>query len=132
VQGLRTVFRRDFQLDQGETFDTQWMTGWAAGQVFGSGQKPWPSDRLAEKATWRVAVYPDEAAAPAVEALTLAGDCLYVAGTDSKLRVLAASDGKVLGEQALPAPLWDGMAVAQGRLYVSTSAGQLMCLGDTK
>jgi outer membrane protein assembly factor BamB len=130
VQGLRSVYRRDFQLDQGETFETKWMTGWAAGKAFGAGQKPWPSDRLAEKAAWRVNLFGDSPTAPTVESLVLAGDRLYVGGSDGILRVLAAADGHVIAEQAIPVPLWDGMAVAHGQLFMSTANGELLCLGN--
>lgn len=129
VQGLRSVYRRDFKLDEGETFETKWMTGWAAGQAFGAGQKPWPSDRLAEKATWRVDVHGPTAADPTIDALVLAGDRLYLGNSKGKLRVLSAGDGHMLTEQDLSAPVWDGMAVAQGRLYVATLDGRVICLG---
>jgi outer membrane protein assembly factor BamB len=130
VQGLRSVYRRDFKLDEGETFDTKWMTGWAAGQVFGSGGKPWPSDRLAEKATWRVEMYPNAVADATIDALVLAADRLYLGGSDGKIRVLAGGDGAIIAEQSLSSPVWDGMAVAQERLYVSTADGRLVCLGS--
>jgi outer membrane protein assembly factor BamB len=129
VQGLRSVYRRDFQLNQGETFETKWMTGWAAGEAFGAGKKPWPSDRLAEKAAWRLDLFGDAPTAPTVDALVLAGDRLYVGGSDGKLRVLSAVDGHVTAEHVIPAPLWDGMAVAHGRLFMSTGNAQLLCLG---
>jgi outer membrane protein assembly factor BamB len=128
VQGMRDVFRRDFQLEQGEKVETNWITGWAAGGVFRDGGKPWPNDRLAEKATWRVKVYGDEAGEPSVEAMALAGDRLYLAGSQGDLRVLDVADGKVLARCDIPTPLWDGLAVAGGRLYVSTTDGQLLCL----
>ena len=53
-----------------------------------------------------------------------------IAGSQGKLRVLSAADGKPLAERDLPAPLWDGMAVAHGRLFVSTADGKLLCLGQ--
>ena len=47
------------------------------------------------------------------------------------LLALAAKDGTPLAETALPAPpVFDGLAVAQGRLYVSTTDGKVLCLGD--
>ena len=79
-----------------------------------------------------------------------AGETLFVAGSPDvvdpadphgawegrKGGVLAAfstGDGKPLGEYTLPAPpVWDGMAVAQGKLYLSLSDGQVVCYGDTQ
>ena len=46
-----------------------------------------------------------------------------------RLLALAAADGKTLAERDLPAPVWDGMAAAYGRLFVSTRDGKLICLG---
>ena len=91
---------------------------------------PWRSHRLAEKASWRADVFGKPADAPSIKAIVLAGDRLPVAGSDGDLRVPSSEDGKQIGRQALPAPLWDGMAVARGRLYYSTRDGQLLCLGE--
>ena len=33
MQGMRSVYRRDFDLEGGETFDARWITGWAASQA---------------------------------------------------------------------------------------------------
>ena len=132
TQGLKSVYRRDFRLEQGETFATNWITGWAAGQAFQAGQKPWPSDRLAEQAAWRVDLYGDRAADPTIDALVLAGDRLYVAGSDGTVRILAAGDGQSITEQKVAAPVWDGMAVAQGHLFLATADGRLICLGGRK
>ena len=46
-----------------------------------------------------------------------------------RLLALAAADGKTLAERDLPPPIWDGMAAAYGRLFVSTRDGKLICLG---
>jgi outer membrane protein assembly factor BamB len=81
------------------------------------------------------------------KAIALAGDQLYVAGTPAEfpkddlaaayegrmggvLRVTSADNGEKLAEIKLDAPpSWDGMAVAQGRLFVVLQDGSLRCLG---
>jgi len=51
----------------------------------------------------------------------------------SVLWAVAAANGKKLGEHKLPsAPVWDGMAAANGRLYVSTLDGDVLCLTERK
>jgi len=82
-----------------------------------------------------------------VTAMIRAGDTVFVAGSPDivdpedphgawegrKGGILAAfnaGDGKKLAEYALPAPpVWDGMAAAQGRLFISTSDGRIVCMG---
>ena len=81
-------------------------------------------------------------------AMVLAKDTLFVAGPPSKattsflayegkkgvaLIAVAAADGATLGEYSLGAlPVHDGMAVAQGRLFVSLENGVLLCLGGAE
>jgi len=80
-----------------------------------------------------------------ITAMVRAGDTLFVAGSpdvvDPKdphgawegrkggvLAAFSASDGKKLAEHKLAAPpVWDGMAAAAGRLYLSTKDGQVLC-----
>ena len=73
-----------------------------------------------------------------VEALILAGDVLLAAGPADRLRreaggslwALSAHDGKRLAERKLDArPAADGLAAADGRLYLTTHDGRLICLG---
>jgi outer membrane protein assembly factor BamB len=46
------------------------------------------------------------------------------------LAAFAAGDGGKLSETTLPAPtVWDGIAAADGRLFVSTSDGKITCMG---
>ena len=48
------------------------------------------------------------------------------------LRIVGATDGKELSECTLPAmPVFDGMAAANGRLYLSMRNGSVMCLAGT-
>jgi len=45
--------------------------------------------------------------------------------------VFSATDGKLLGQTDLPAqPVFDGMAAADGRLFLSLTNGRLVCLGS--
>jgi outer membrane protein assembly factor BamB len=116
--GALKLFRRDFA--PGEKFDVLWDeqpndTASRIGQYF-------PANRLAEKVTWSAA-YPGW-----IEAMALAGDrlALYAGG---KLRLVSAKDGSSLREMDVPKPVWDGLAAAQGRLFLSTADGRLVCLG---
>ena len=81
-----------------------------------------------------------------VTAMVRAADTIFVAGSpdivDPKdphgawegrkggvLAAFAAADGKPLAEHKLPAPpVWDGLAVAYGRLYISLENGDVLCL----
>jgi len=74
-----------------------------------------------------------------VESMVLAGDVLLIAGPADKfrresggvIRMLSAKDGKAVGGLRLEAaPVAEGLAVAGGRLYVSTYGGKLVCFGD--
>ncbi|HIQ20126.1 MAG TPA: hypothetical protein EYH34_02655 [Planctomycetes bacterium] len=130
LQGMRGVYRRDFHLEEGEQFDARWMTGWAASEASRNGQMPWRSHRLAEKATWRVDLFPDEPGAQTIEAMVLAGDRLWIAGSHGDLIALSAENGERVLQSKIPAPLWDGMAVAYGKLYLSTAGGKVLCLGS--
>jgi outer membrane protein assembly factor BamB len=130
LQGSSTVYRRDFDLEGGEEFETKWMTGWHAGSLSRQGEMPWRSHRLAEKAAWKADPLGSGKDAPPIHAMTLAGNRLLLAGGNGDLCAVSVDDGSVLSEEKLPEPLWDGMAVAQGRLFYSTQGGKLMCLGN--
>jgi hypothetical protein len=62
-----------------------------------------------------------------------AGDTLVIAGGDDSggfLHTLSAHHGTTLGELPLEAsPVWDGLAAASGRLYVTLENGTVLCLG---
>ena len=130
LKGTSTLYRREFNLAGGEKFNTKSMDGWTSRRWSREGKKPWRGHRLAEKASWRVDVFGEKADPPAIDAILLAGDRLFVAGSNGDLRLLSSADGKPIARLSLPAPLWDGMAVAQERLYYSTRDGQLLCLGE--
>jgi len=82
------------------------------------------------------------------KAMALAGDVLFVAGTPVAfpkddlakayegrmggiLWAASAATGEKLAEYQLDtAPVWDSMAVADGRLYIATQDGKLRCFGQ--
>jgi len=82
-----------------------------------------------------------------IVAMVLAGDVLFAAGppdiVDSddpwgafegrkggELWAISTTDGKTLGKHQLPAPpVLDGIAAAEGRLYVSTTDSRVFCFG---
>lgn len=130
MQGMQSIYRRDFDLKGGEKFDTRWMTGWAASQVSRDGKMPWRSHRLAEKAKWQADLFDEKKADRTTEAMVLAKGRLFLASSSGELQIRSTEDGKLLAKQDIPTPLWDGMAIANGRLFVSTADGKLACYGE--
>jgi hypothetical protein len=77
-------------------------------------------------------------------AMVKAGNILLVAGPESAeeiyfddenapsvLAVFDARDGKILSQTSIESqPVFDGMAVASGRVYISLINGEIICLGD--
>jgi hypothetical protein len=50
-----------------------------------------------------------------------------------RLLAVSATDGKTLADYELPSPpVFDGMAAAQGRLYLSTRMGKVICLAPIR
>ena len=138
------VFRRDFDAEAVKKFNGKWITGWQASRGAKSGQKPFRTYRVAEGAKWTVDPFTpaDEKAKPFkkgtqlsndVYAMALAGNGrLYAVHKDGRLKVFDASDGKVVAERQVPSPMWDGLAIAGGNLFLSTQGGELLCLGASK
>jgi len=123
------LFRSDFSPEQAAKFNDVWFTQTTLPR--GKDQKGDRSrnERLAHDAKWTAPAFESAQGGQGVAALVLAGDAAFVAGSQGGLVVLAMADGKKLAERGLPSPIWDGMAAAYGRLYVSTQDGDLVCLG---
>ena len=57
----------------------------------------------------------------------------FEGGKGGLLRVVSAADGTKLAEYKLESPpVFDGMIAADGRLYISTLDGRLLCMGKRK
>jgi outer membrane protein assembly factor BamB len=143
LDGTTNVFRRTFQLDQGETFDSKWITGWEAVKTARDGGKPYRNHRIAANAQWTKDPFADPEQPPAadpvygtqlhndVHAMALGSeDKLYVVHRDGRLKVISTETGYVTDAAQLPPPAWDGLAIAEQRLYLSTQTGQLICIGE--
>ena len=79
-------------------------------------------------------------------AMVLAGSVLFAAGwndsekifeenpyspNDSVLAVISTADGRTINEYPLEAePVFDGMAAAYGRLYLSLKSGKVLCMAE--
>ena len=84
-----------------------------------------PPDVLDEDAAFTAAVTPALAAKLKAQDDAIRGD------RGSVLMVVSATDGEVLAQTTHPElPRWDGMAAANGRLFVATERGNLVCLGE--
>ncbi|MAD79752.1 MAG: hypothetical protein CMJ50_02750 [Planctomycetaceae bacterium] len=141
LNGSTDIFRRDFDLDKGEKFDSKWITGWKASQTAREDGKPYRTYRIAEGAKWTKDPFVDpneEKEEPKrgtqrhnrVHAMALAGDRLYTIHQDGRLKVMSTSNGQVINETYVQPPAWDGLAIAESRIYVTTQGGELVCLGD--
>ncbi|MEX2578807.1 MAG: PQQ-binding-like beta-propeller repeat protein [Verrucomicrobiales bacterium] len=146
LDSTTALYRRDFDLENGEEFDRKWITGWEAAGRGRKGERPYRSDRIAEKAKWTVNPWaegdsPEELLAfTTVEgsaqhenklaAMVLdSAERLYVVHRDGTLKVVDTRDGSEISSHPVAEPIWDGLALANGRLYLSTADGRLLCLG---
>ncbi|MFP6887453.1 MAG: hypothetical protein VB997_07805, partial [Opitutales bacterium] len=136
------VFRRDFDADAINNFNGKWITGWQASRSAKTGGNPFRTYRVAEGAEWTVDAFtpPEEKVKPFkkgtqlfndVHAMALAGNGrLYAVHKDGRLKVFDTTVGKVVAERQVPSPIWDGLAIASGNLFLSTRSGELLCLGN--
>ncbi|MFP6632030.1 MAG: hypothetical protein VCD16_05300, partial [Planctomycetota bacterium] len=67
-----------------------------------------------------------------IHAMALAANGrLYAVHKDGRLKALDTSKGAVIAERKVPAPMWDGLAIASGKIYLSTLSGEVLCLGES-
>jgi outer membrane protein assembly factor BamB len=70
---------------------------------------------------------------PRIQELLRSQDAAYRGEQGALLIAVSADEGTRLATRELPAlPVWDGMAAAQGSLFVSSTDGSLTCLGGTR
>ena len=143
LDGNTNVFRREFNLAEGDEFNSKWITGWEAVRTAKSGGKPYRNHRIAKNALWTKDPFAKEEEETQAEpkygtqlhneihAMALASNGkLYVVHRDGRLKVVSTETGYVVDEATVPAPSWDGLAIAEGRLYLTTNTGELICLGE--
>jgi outer membrane protein assembly factor BamB len=123
------LFRTDFDLASHAEINDLWYShGHIPRKKEDKGDRN-RNERLARKARWTSDVISDAKSKDGVCALILAGDLTFAARQEGRLAIFAAADGRKLAERPIPAPVWDGLAAAYGRLYVCTQSGEVLCLG---
>lgn len=147
LDSTTALYRRDFDLENGETFSPKWITGWEAAQSGSKGGRPYRSDRIAVKASWKVNPWAEISAPDSLlKPTTVEGSKqlenqvfgmvldsqqhLFVVHKNGSLKVINTKDGSIISESIVPTPMWDGLALAQGKLFLSTADGTLVCIGD--
>ncbi len=120
------LFRRDFTAEECETFDREWYSYRKVSRVPVDGGELTRTERLMHGARWNVT----EATGAPINAMVLAGEHIYCATEGGKLAVFSTDDGRLVAAQGLSPIVWDGMAAANGCLYVSTKTGEIVCLGN--
>jgi len=120
------LFRRDFHLAGGsQSFDEEWYSERIRVRDAQAGRPTTRAQRLAIGAAWSL----PRLTGDAIAAMILAGDTCFAADEAGRLRTISLADGTAGGDLQLPArPVWDGIAAAHNRLYVSTADGALLCL----
>jgi len=143
LDGSTELFRRDFDEEGLAGFKSKWITGWDAFKISREGGKPYRSHRVAEGSKWTAdhfipaaekgkPIPPGTQLHNDIHALALAGDGrLFAVHRDGHVKTIRADDGSVLDETLISQPIWDGLAIAGGHLYVTTQSGDLLCLGQT-
>ena len=142
LDGNTNIFRREFNLAEEDDFNSKWITGWEAVRTARSGGKPYRNQRIAKNAMWTKDPFAKEDEVQEepkygtqlyneIHAMALASNGkLYVVHRDGRLKVVSTETGYVIDETTVPAPAWDGLAIAEGRLYLTTNTGELICLGN--
>ena len=147
LDSTTALYRRDFDLENGEEFNRKWITGWEAASKGRKGERPYRSDRIAEKASWKVNPWAEDDSPDALlKPTTAEGSAqlenklygmvldsarrLYVIHQDGTLKMIDTADGRELSSQQVAPPIWDGLALADGKLFLSTADGRLLCLGS--
>ncbi len=70
---------------------------------------------------------------PNTQSAIAAQDAAYDGKHGARLLVVSATTGQTLAQRDLSVnPVWDGMAVAQGQLYITQADGSVLCLGQKR
>lgn len=142
LNGSTDVFRREFPSESVDEFNSKWITGWEAAKTARDGGNPYRTYRLAKNALWTKDPFTeegDEQPDPEygtqlhndIHAMALSGDDrLYVVHRDGRMKVISTDSGYAIDETTVPPPAWDGLAIADGKLFLTTQSGELICLGE--
>lgn len=95
-------------------------------QMEEQGEAPSAASTLKQSAIWKIEGKDKKNNA---RAMLVAGSKLFVVNSAGLLEVFSTENGSKLGELKVGPVIWDGLAAAGGKLYVSLADGHLVCLG---
>ncbi|MDP6545880.1 MAG: PQQ-binding-like beta-propeller repeat protein [Phycisphaerae bacterium] len=123
VPGMNKMFRLDF--DKSGKFNADWVRVSPEDQKARLRYSTLRLFRMAPK--WTVPSGDSEHHLN--RAMLVAGGNLFTVRDSGVLTVHSTQSGKKLIERKFERVVWDGLAAANGRLFVSTAAGKVICLG---
>lgn len=118
------LFRADFAT--GERFDTDWVN--VPHEQFKAGISHAASKIYHRGFRWSVPTGNESNSYP--RALAATRDRLIYAYPSGQLSLYSTTDGRELQRLKLEPLAWDGVAITQGRLVVTTADGKLICFGS--
>ncbi|MDH3583072.1 MAG: PQQ-binding-like beta-propeller repeat protein [Phycisphaerae bacterium] len=88
-----------------------------------------PPDLMDEEQTFAKLAAGDKS----VQATLAQQDAALAGAEGARLIAVSVKDGKTVGETSLTSlPAWDGMAAANGKLFLTTADGRIICFGSEK
>jgi outer membrane protein assembly factor BamB len=123
VPGMKKMFRLDF--DKENKFNSDWVRIAPEDEKARLRFSTLKLFRMAPKWT----VPSDDSQNHLNRAMLVAGENLFTVQASGLLTVRSVSSGKVLLVRKLERAAWDGLAAVDGRLFVSTTTGKVICLG---
>ena len=129
-QDRQRVFRRDFHLASGEKFDTNGSPGPA--RTPGTQNMECSGGPSAFRATraWSAVPFPLSEGRQTISAVVLTGDVLWVASSRGGLRRIGHEAWPAAHAVGGPARRVGRHGAAEGRLFLSTRNGRVVCLGS--
>lgn len=119
------LFRADFAKGAIDKFNTDWVN--VPHEQFKAGVSHASSKIYESGFRWSQPLNGETESYP--RAMLIVGDRMLYASPNGDLSMRDLKDGRELLKKKLPKLAWDSLAAVPGKIYATTSDGQLLCLG---
>ncbi len=119
------LFRADFAKGAIEKFNTDWVN--VPHEQFKAGISHASSKIYESGFRWATATKDESDSYP--RAMLIVGDRLLYAHPSGDLSLHDLKDGREILKKKLHKLAWDGLAATNGKIYATTSEGQVLCIG---